>query len=60
MTLMEVFPVGVVISLIAAALLRDSRFLPARPMIVQRDERSATQAGRRNSAPPDTAPSARE
>ena len=33
MTFVELFPVGVVISLIAAALLRNSRFLPARPKI---------------------------
>ncbi len=30
MTFVEIFPVGVVISLISAALLRNSRFLPAR------------------------------
>ena len=30
MTFIEIFPVGVLISLIAAALLRNSRFLPAR------------------------------
>lgn len=30
MTFVEIFPVGVVISLVAAALLRNSRFLPAR------------------------------
>ena len=29
-TFIEIFPVGVVISLISAALLRNSRFLPAR------------------------------
>lgn len=33
MTFVEVFPVGAVISLIAAGLLRNSRFLPARPAI---------------------------
>lgn len=33
MTFVELFPVGVVISLIAATLLRNSRFLPARPKI---------------------------
>ena len=31
MTFVEIFPVGVVISLISAALLRNSRFLPSRP-----------------------------
>lgn len=31
MTFIEIFPVGLIISLIAAALLRNSRFLPARP-----------------------------
>jgi hypothetical protein len=30
-TFMEIFPVGVLVSLISAALLRNSRFLPARP-----------------------------
>ena len=30
MTFIEMFPVGVLISLISAALLRNSRFLPAR------------------------------
>jgi hypothetical protein len=30
MIFIEIFPVGVVISLITAALLRNSRFLPAR------------------------------
>jgi hypothetical protein len=33
MTFAEIFPVGAVISLIAAALLRDSRILPARAPI---------------------------
>ena len=31
MTFVEIFPVGVLVSLISAALLRNSRFLPARP-----------------------------
>ncbi len=31
MTLAEIFPVGVLVSLVSAALLRNSRFLPARP-----------------------------
>lgn len=31
-TFVEMFPIGVVISLISAALLRNSRFLPARAM----------------------------
>lgn len=31
MTFAEIFPVGVLVSLISAALLRNSRFLPARP-----------------------------
>ncbi len=31
LTFVEIFPVGLLISLIAAALLRNSRFLPARP-----------------------------
>ncbi|HEY2783249.1 MAG TPA: DUF4199 domain-containing protein [Steroidobacteraceae bacterium] len=31
MTFIEIFPVGVLVSLISAALLRNSRFLPARP-----------------------------
>jgi hypothetical protein len=31
-TFIEMFPVGIVISLISAGLLRNSRFLPARPM----------------------------
>jgi hypothetical protein len=31
MTFMEIFPVGVLVSLVSAALLRNSRFLPARP-----------------------------
>jgi hypothetical protein len=30
MTLAEIFPVGVLVSLVSAALLRNSRFLPAR------------------------------
>ena len=30
MTFVEIFPVGVLVSLISAALLRNSRFLPAR------------------------------
>jgi hypothetical protein len=30
-TFIEIFPVGVLVSLISAALLRNSRFLPARP-----------------------------
>jgi hypothetical protein len=30
MTFIEIFPVGVLISLVSAALLRNSRFLPAR------------------------------
>ncbi len=33
MTFMEIFPVGVLISLIAAGLLRNSRFLPARAIL---------------------------
>lgn len=32
MTFVEMFPVGVLISLVSAALLRNSRFLPARPI----------------------------
>ena len=31
MTFIEIFPVGVLVSLVSAALLRNSRFLPARP-----------------------------
>ena len=31
MTFVEIFPVGVLVSLVSAALLRNSRFLPARP-----------------------------
>jgi predicted enzyme related to lactoylglutathione lyase len=31
MTFMEIFPVGVLVSLVSAALLRNSRFLPGRP-----------------------------
>lgn len=31
MTFSEIFPVGLIVSLLAAALLRNSRFLPARP-----------------------------
>ncbi|MGD0864272.1 MAG: DUF4199 domain-containing protein, partial [Rhizomicrobium sp.] len=31
MTFIEIFPVGVLVSLISAALLRNRRFLPARP-----------------------------
>jgi hypothetical protein len=30
MTFVEIFPVGVLVSLVSAALLRNSRFLPAR------------------------------
>ena len=30
MTFMEIFPVGVLVSLISAALLRNTRFMPAR------------------------------
>ena len=33
MTFIEVFPVGVLISLISAAVLRNSRILPARPLL---------------------------
>ena len=33
MTFVEIFPVGVLISLISAALLRNSRFLPAKPLV---------------------------
>ena len=32
MTFAEIFPVGILVSLISAALLRNSRFLPARPV----------------------------
>ena len=32
MTFMEIFPVGVLVSLVSAALLRNSRFLPSRPV----------------------------
>jgi hypothetical protein len=32
MTFVEIFPVGVLVSLVSAALLRNSRFLPARPV----------------------------
>jgi hypothetical protein len=32
MTFVEIFPVGVLVSLISAALLRNRRFLPARPI----------------------------
>jgi hypothetical protein len=32
MTFAEIFPVGVLVSLVSAALLRNSRFLPARPL----------------------------
>ena len=32
LTFIEMFPIGVVISLISAALLRNSRFLPARAL----------------------------
>ena len=32
MTFIEIFPVGVLVSLISAALLRNRRFLPARPV----------------------------
>ena len=31
MTFVEIFPVGVLVSLVSAALLRNSRFMPARP-----------------------------
>jgi hypothetical protein len=31
MTFVEIFPVGVLVSLVSALLLRNSRFLPARP-----------------------------
>jgi len=34
MTFTEIFPVGVLVSLVSAALLRNSRFLPARARAV--------------------------
>jgi hypothetical protein len=33
MTFIEIFPVGLIVSLVAALLLRNSRFLPARPAV---------------------------
>ena len=33
MTFSEIFPVGILVSLVTAALLRNRRFLPARPAI---------------------------
>ena len=44
MTMREIAPVGVVVSLVAAALLRNPRFLPARRVAVEEMQGSTAQA----------------